>query len=133
MPEKGLNTMDFIKKFEKLKKSFEKAVTTGINETFAIQVNMTDDDCGGAFYISYIDGILSVEPYDYRDHTAMITAKSADFEKLIGRKIDLEKAVSEGKIDIEGNGEHIKLMTELFPEPAKKTAVKKVPIHYPVT
>lgn len=120
--------MEFIEKFAKLKKKFEKITATGIGTDFAIQVNMTDEDCGGAFYIANIGGIFSVEPYDYVDHTAMITLTAADFEKLIGRKLELEKAIEEDKIAMEGNAEHIRLITELFPKPVKKTPAKKTAV-----
>lgn len=121
--------MDFIEKFAKIKKKFDKINSSKLGEDIAIQVNMVDDDCGGAFYISNINDIFSVEPYDYHDYTAMITAKAADFEKLIGRKLELEKALADGKIAIDGNTAHVTAIVELFPKTEKKapkkTAVKK--------
>jgi len=119
--------MDFIKRFEKIKEKFNSADTSGLTTDFAIQVNMTDEDCGGAFYIANIDGVFSVEPYDYIDNTAMVTASAAEFEKLIGRRIGFEKAVNSGKVVIDGNTEHVKIMTELFPKPVRKPCAKKVP------
>ena len=121
--------MDFITKFGKLKKKFDVIDAEKLGESVAIQVNMTDDDCGGAFYISNIDGTFSVEPYDYRDHTAMITLKAADFEKLIGRRLELSKALEKDLAQIEGAAEHIAAVLNLFPipekKPAKRTAQKK--------
>ena len=116
--------MDFITKFGKLKKKFDVIDAEKLGESVAIQVNMTDDDCGGAFYISNIEGTFSVEPYDYRDHTAMITLKAADFEKLIGRKLELSKALEKDLAQIEGAAEHIAAVLNLFPVPEKKTAKK---------
>ena len=124
-----IDIMNFIEKFAKIKKKFDKINSSKLNEDIAIQVNMVDDDCGGAFYISNINDIFSVEPYDYHDYTAMITAKAADFEKLIGRKLELEKALADGKIAIDGNTAHVTAIVELFPKTEKKapkkTAVKK--------
>lgn len=117
--------MDFIKKFKKIKEKFNNAETANLTSDFAIQVNMTDEDCGGAFYVANIDGAFSVEPYDYIDHTAMVTAASNEFEKLIGRRIGFDTAVNSGKIVIDGNIEHVKIMTELFPKPVRKPAAKK--------
>jgi len=117
--------MDFIKRFEKIKEKFNSAETANLTSDFAIQVNMTDEDCGGAFYVANIDGVFSVEPYDYIDHTAMVTAPAAEFEKLIGRRIGFDTAVNSGKVVIDGNTEHVKIMTELFPKPVRKPCVKK--------
>ena len=121
--------MDFIEKFAKIKKKFDKINSSKLAEDIAIQVNMVDDDCGGAFYISNINDIFSVEPYDYHDYTAMITAKAADFEKLIGRKLELEKALADGIIAVDGSIAHVTAIVELFPKTEKKTpkktAVKK--------
>ena len=117
--------MDFITKFEKIKEKFEKIDTSSLSYDFAIQVNMTDEDCGGAFYIANIDGVFSVEPYDYIDNTAMVTALAGDFEKLIGRRIGFDTAVNSGKIVIDGNPEHVKALAELFPKPVRKPAAKK--------
>ena len=70
--------MTFIEKFEEIKKKIGTPDLSKLTESFAVQVNMTDADCGGAFYIAYIGGNLAIEPYDYHDHTAMIYAKSKD-------------------------------------------------------
>ena len=117
--------MDFITKFGKIKEKFEKIDTSSLTYDFAIQVNMTDEDCGGAFYIANIDGVFSVEPYDYVDNTAMVTSLSSDFERLIGRRIGFDTALNSGKIVIEGNTEHVKTVTELFPKPVRKPVAKK--------
>ena len=117
--------MDFITKFAKIKDKFEKIDASSLTCDFAIQVNMTDEDCGGTFYIANIDGVFSVEPYDYIDNTAMVTALSSDFERLIGRRIGFDTALNNGKIIINGNAEHVKAVTELFPKPVRKPAAKK--------
>ena len=116
--------MEFITKFEKLKKKLDKVKTAALKESFAIQVNMTDDDCGGAFYIAYINDIFTVEPYDYHDHTAMITLNASDFEKIIDKKLDVDNAVSGGKVLIEGNEAHIKEVIDAIEKPAKKASSK---------
>lgn len=116
--------MEFIAKFEKLKKKLAKVEAAKLSENFAIQVNMTDGDCAGAFYIAYINGTFSVEPYDYHDRTAMITAESTVFEKMIDKKLDIEKAVSEGNAIIEGSSAHVKELIDAIEKPAKKAPAK---------
>ena len=74
--------MTFEKKFSTLKTKFNKADVKKLPENFAIQFTMTDEDCGGTFYIANIDGTFSVEPYDYVDNNAAVTGASADIAKI---------------------------------------------------
>lgn len=114
--------MTFIAKFEAIKKKYAKPDLAKLNENFAIQVNLTDEDCGGAFYIAYINDNFAVEPYDYHDHTAMITTDAKTFEGFIGGK----KGISD--MTIEGNEEHVKaiaLVIEKKKPAAKKATTKK--------
>lgn len=117
--------MEFIAKFEKLKKKLSKVDSSKFTSDFAIQVNMTDDDCGGAFYIAYINNTFSVEPYDYHDHTLMLTLASADFEKIIDKKLDVDKAVEDNKMNAHGDVSQIKAVAEAIVKPVRKTASKE--------
>lgn len=117
--------MTFIEKFEEIKKKIGAPDLSKLNESFAVQVNMTDADCGGAFYIAYIGGNLAIEPYDYHDHTAMIYAKSKDLiDALIG-KVDMLAAVMSGKIEVYGNIDHVTALATLHKPRAKRAASKK--------
>ena len=113
--------MTFEKKFEALKKKFDKADTKKFTEDFAIQVVMTDEDCGGIFYIANIDGNYAVEPYDYVDRTANVIAKAADVSKL-GDGVIAKTLV------VEGNEANVKMLADSLKKkkaPAKKAPVKK--------
>ena len=122
---KGEPKMTFIEKFEEIKKKIGAPDLSKLNESFAVQVNMTDADCGGAFYIAYIGGNLAIEPYDYHDHTAMIYAKSKDLiDALIG-KVDMLAAVMSGKIEVYGNIDHVTALATLHKPRAKRAAAKK--------
>ena len=117
--------MTFIEKFEEIKKKIGAPDLSKLNESFAVQVNMTDADCGGAFYIAYIGGNLAIEPYDYHDHTAMIYSKSKDLiDALIG-KVDMLAAVMSGKIEVYGNIDHVTALATLHKPRAKRAAAKK--------
>ena len=59
--------MTFIKKFESIQKKISAFNASKAEEKIAMQVNMVDEDCGGAFYIEIADGALKIEPYDYND------------------------------------------------------------------
>ena len=108
--------MTFEKKFETLKKSLVKADVKKLTENFAFQVNMTDEDCGGTFYVANFDGTLAVEPYDYKDNTAMLTGLSADVAKL---------AKGEVAVAVEGNTAQVEMFAKSFSKPAAKKAPAK--------
>lgn len=113
--------MTFMERFEVLKQQLQKTAPHQFAEDFAIQVCMTDEDCGGIFYIAYIDGVFAVEPYDYYDHTAALTAASDVFEGFINGK-----RVAAAQLGIEGNEQHVKLLQGLAKEKKeKKPAVRK--------
>lgn len=117
--------MNYEERFAELKKLI-KAKRPKLEASFAIQVNMTDSDCHGTFYIAYTDGTLKVEPYDYRDHTAMITAESNVLEELLQGTLTAAKAYADGKIIIDGNLDSAKELLKLCRKaPAKKAAPKK--------
>lgn len=109
--------MTFIAKFEAIKKKYSKPDLSKLNESFAIQVNLTDEDCAGAFYIAYINNEFAVEPYDYHDHTAMITTDAKTFEGFIDGKNEISD------MTVEGNEEHVKAIALVIEK--KKTATKK--------
>ena len=114
--------MTFIAKFEAIKKKYANPDLSKLTESFAIQVNLTDEDCAGAFYIAYINGEFAVEPYDYHDHTAMITTDAKTFEGFIGGKNEVSD------MTVEGNEEHVKaiaLVIEKKKAAPKKPAAKK--------
>ena len=117
--------MTFIEQFNAIKKKAVKLDTTNLPNDLAMQVNLTDEDCGGTFYIANIDGIFAVEPYDYRDHTVMLTLSAKDLLNILAGKLDAVKAVTEGKIQLEGNADHaLALVSIAAKKPAKKAAKK---------
>ena len=117
--------MTFIEKFEEIKKKIGTPDLSKLTESFAVQVNMTDADCGGAFYIAYIGGNLAIEPYDYHDHTAMIYAKSKDLIDALTGKMDMLAAVMSGKIEVYGSIDHVTALATLHKPRAKRAAAAK--------
>ena len=110
--------MTFEKKFETLKKSLIKADTKKFTEGFAFQVNITDEDCAGAFYIAFVNGEYSVEPYDYKDRTALLTGAAADIAKLAKGTV---------AVSVEGNVGQVEMYAASFKKPAVKKAPAKKP------
>ncbi|MBE6680037.1 MAG: hypothetical protein E7598_05905 [Ruminococcaceae bacterium] len=116
--------MTFIEKFEQIKKKFGKVDTSKLTENFAVQVNLTDEDCGGTFFVAYIDGEAHIEPYDYVDNTAVVNVKAKDLIDAIGGKLDVVGALMGGTIEVIGNVEHFNAMLTLKKPAAKRTTKK---------
>ena len=117
--------MIFEKKFQEFKEKFSTADISKLTETFAMQVNMTDEDCGGIFYIANIDGTFSVEPYDYVDRTSEIIGLSTEIKKVFSGRIGLEKAMAEGKVTVYGNPADVAAVQAILKKPAAKKPAKK--------
>ncbi len=115
--------MTFIEKFNELKAKYGVIDESKLTESFAIQIEMTDDDCGGIFYVAYMNGVFAVEPYDYRDRTAAITVSSEVLENILSCKADPMDAFFSGKIAVDGDVGHALMLVELM----KKEPVKKAP------
>lgn len=115
--------MTFIEKFNELKEKYGAIDESKLTESFAIQIEMTDDDCGGIFYVAYMNGFFAVEPYDYRDRTAAITVSSAVLEDILSCKADPMESFFNGQLAVDGNVGHALMLVELM----KKEPVKKAP------
>lgn len=112
--------------FNKAKEKFNNVKTDGFKGFFAIQVNLTDEDCGGIFYIEYKDATLSVEPYDYIDRTTVVTAARAELMKVLGGTAKAETAIEKGKIEVNGDVESFITLADALKAANKKPAAKKV-------
>ncbi len=111
--------MTYAEKFQSLKTAFEKANTKKFNADFAVQITMTDEDCGGTFYIEYKNGNYAVEPYDYVDNNAALTASAASITKL-------SKGTVAKDISVFGDETVVSVLASAL-KPVKKTAAKKAP------
>ena len=113
--------MTFIKKFESIKKKIAAFDASSVQGKIAMQVNMVDEDCGGAFYVEITDGTISVEPYDYNDRSVMLTLKAADMVALVDKKASLGDLVESGDVTVEGNYDHAVEVLALKKPVAKRT------------
>ena len=119
--------MTFIEKFNQIKKKYGKIDESKLTENFAVQVEMTDEDCGGIFYIAYMNGPFAVEPYDYYDNTAIIRVSSKVLENILSCKADPMEAFFAGEIQVEGDISHALMLVELMkkePKPRKPRKTK---------
>lgn len=120
--------MTYEQAFLKIKEKFASTDAKKLDEDFAIQVNMTDPDCGGAFYIKAEDGKLFVEPYDYRDNTADVTLKKLDLYKILDGKLSVEAAIESGKLYVNGNAGHFAKAASAIVKNEKKAETVKKPV-----
>lgn len=119
--------MTFIEKFNQLKKKYGKIDESKLTENFAVQVEMTDEDCGGIFYVAYMNGPFAVEPYDYYDNTAIIKVSSKVLENILSCKADPMEAFFAGEIQVDGDISHALMLVELMkkePKPRKPRKAK---------
>ncbi len=97
-------------------KVFNKLSTADIAGTqgkVAIQFNLTGK-VTGVFYVEILNGVLSVMPYEYIDHDAIVSGSLTNMEKLLSGKLLPQIAVAEGKISIEGNVDKVMMLAELL-------------------
>ncbi len=119
--------MTFQEAFDKLKVILLTADTAGFAEHFAIQINLTNKDCGGIFYIEWKDGTLYVEPYDYYDRNVMVSAMAGDLVRILEGRMNPQKALESGKIQVQGEASILlSLLSSIppVPKPVKKPAAK---------
>ena len=81
----------------------------------AVQFNLTGK-VTGVFYIEILNGVLSVMPYEYIDHDAIVSGTITNIEKVFSGKLIPQVAVAEGKIKIEGNFDKVMVLAELIKE-----------------
>ena len=117
--------MYFEEAFGKIKTSLGKTKVKASDNHFAIQVRMTDYDCGGTFYIEQKEGKFFVEPYNYFDFDADIEASFKDIKDVADGKVDMKKAIDDGKLIINGNLEELLNYGAQLKKPEKKAAAKK--------
>ena len=94
--------MTFQDYFAKFREIFMGADVSKLDGDIAFQINLTGEGAG-TFYAEYKNGKLSVEPYDYHDRDAALTADSKDFLKIAEGKMDPIQAYFLGKLKVDGD------------------------------
>lgn len=118
--------MNFYQAFDSIKESIKNFDSSKFSGDFAIQLTMTNKDCGGIFYIEYKNGTLNVEPYNYYDHNVDVTASYNDLCKALSGALNLKIAAEKGKIAFSGDsGIFEAFVSAISFVPAEKKAPKK--------
>lgn len=116
--------MTFQEMFDAAKAGFANADVSGLNGHVAIQIEVTEDGCG-IFYAEITDGVLNVQPYDYRDNTAAVTLPLNTLFALLRRELVLTQAVAQEKAFVTGCMESAAKLFAAVPAPKKAEAPKK--------
>jgi putative sterol carrier protein len=107
-PKGGKSNMSYQEIFDIIKEALSNADTSGIDNEFALQIYI-EGEGEGTFYIAYKGGTLEVEPYDYIGYCAILSADKDTLINIFSGKLDILKAVSDGKY-IEGDIKAIKCL-----------------------
>lgn len=113
--------MTFFEMFDAAKAGFANADVSGLNGHVAIQIEVTEDGCG-IFYAEITDGVLNVQPYDYRDNTAAVTLPHSTLFALLRRETTLPEAVAQEKAFVQGCMESAAKLFAAVPAPKKEAA-----------
>lgn len=89
----------------------------------AVQVNITGEG-EGAFYIELNDSTAVVEPYEYFDRDAMLTASADVFMAIVEGKKDAVGAYLSGSLKVEGSLDKASEFGNLLKKSKKKAAKK---------
>lgn len=121
--ERGELKMTFEQAFSKIKGKFVGADASNTAD-FAMQITLTDEDCGGTLYAAVKGGVLAVEPYDYRDNTSALNITKSAILAILSGRLSLDKAIANGDASINGDASNV---AELKSTIKKATAAKKAP------
>ena len=116
--------MTFFEMFDAAKAGLANANVSGLNGHIAIQIEVTEDGCG-IFYVEITDGVLNVQPYDYRDNTAAVTLPHSTLFALLRRETTLPEAVAQEKAFVQGCMESAAQLFAAVPVPKKAETPKK--------
>lgn len=119
--------MTFENALKKIKTKFEEA-NAGKLADMAVQVTLTDEDCGGTFYFKSENGSLQVEGYDYRDNDAVIDIERKALMDILAGKSTLDEAIEKGRATAKGDFARLDTLKDAiakYDAPAKKKAVKE--------
>lgn len=111
----------------KAKEEFGSADVSNYEGHLALQINITGEG-EGIFYAEINEGKLYIEPYDYKNNDAVLTADGSDIISIFNGTLDPIKAFENGKLTVTGDiskALSIQPVIENNQKAAKKSAAKK--------
>lgn len=122
--------MTFENALKKIKTAFENVDGAKLAD-MAVQVTLSDEDCGGTFYFKSENGKIEVAGYDYRDNDAVIDIARKSLMDILAGKITLDTAINKGTATAKGDFAKLDTLKDAIAEyvapakKAKKTSVVK--------
>lgn len=119
--------MTFENALKRIKTAFENVDASKLAD-MAVQVTLTDEDCGGTLYFKSESGKLSVEGYDYRDNDAVVDIQRKALMDILSGKTDIDKVIEKGQATVKGDFDKLatlKAAVPVYKAPARKPTVKK--------
>ena len=119
--------MTFENALKRIKTAFENVDASKLAD-MAVQITLTDEDCGGTLYFKSEAGKLSVEGYDYRDNDAVVDIQRKALMDILSGKTDIDKVIEKGQATVKGNFDKLdtlKAAVPVYKAPARKPAAKK--------
>lgn len=98
---------------EKLYSRLSKRDLSRAEGKLAIQIDLTGK-VSGVLYVEILNGVLSVMPYEYIDRDAKISIAITNLEKILNGKLDMQVAMAQGKMKVEGNIDKVFLLEQLL-------------------
>ena len=111
---------------KKAKQAAKNIDAKSINEHIAIQIDI-EGEGEGVFYVEALEGKIAVEPYEYYENDCKIKADAETIIAVLSGKLKAEDAVSDGKLQVEGDGGKALTLINARKALAKKPVVKKAP------
>ena len=118
--------MTFEQAFKRIKTKFENVDAAQLPD-MALQITLSDEDCGGTLYAAVRSGILSVEPYDYKDNDAVIDVTRSSLSAILDGKSSIEKEIEKGNLTVKGDLDKVAAVKNAVKAPVKKAPAKKAP------
>ncbi len=122
--------MTFENALKKIQARFENIDASKLAD-MAVQVTLTDEDCGGILYFKSENGTVDVQGYDYRDNDAAVEIERKALMDVLAGKMTLNKAIEKGQATAKGNFEKLDTLEIAIPKyvaPSRKTAVKEATV-----
>lgn len=116
--------MTFEAAFKKIKEKFANVDAKNLAD-MALQITISDEDCGGTFYAEVKGGKLNVEPYDYKDNDAVVDITKKALYAILDGKSSFEAAVEKGDATVMGNLEKVASFKDAIKAPVKAAPKKK--------
>lgn len=118
--------MTFENALEKIQAKFAEVDGTKLAD-MAVQVDLTDEDCGGTLYFKVTNGVIDVQGYDYRDNDAVIDIARKSLMDILSGKTTLDKAIEKGQATAKGDFDKLDTLKTAIPKyeaPSKKNDAK---------